>query len=218
MRSMAIALGIVFLAAPAPETYLAMHTVPVCEYLYCPELTQPPYCPMDAWGLEPEATYDELVLACGYVYIVFCAYAEYYIGISGAEFCVEGWPTGQGAPPHPTMHYCPGGSVAYGDPFAGGGLHQFGTTLEQQSCTGGALVGFSWTGFFALDYCGVLPITLGFCPSTYTYPENPHNYVIGPGPECVEDPVIGGFGCVIGSLGPTTSETSTWGAVKAMYR
>ena len=81
MRTLAIAFGLLLIAAPAfagpnPDAALAMHTVASFEYLYCPELTQPgsPFFPIDCLGIDPSAEPAELDASYGYVYVVFLAY------------------------------------------------------------------------------------------------------------------------------------------------
>lgn len=226
MKELAIVLSVTVIPAAAfGYSYpgLAMHTVASYEYLYCPDLVEPgsPYFPFDCYSLDRDATMDELDATLGYVYVAFCAYYDDYWeidGITGAEYCIAGWPGGPDAPPKPTLNYCPESSVVLGDPFEGGGFQSFGQTLSPLSPEWCGLVGFGWFVWNASPYCSHLPIALEFCPSTYTYPADPHNDLVGPGPEYAEVRVVLESGCTIGAGGPTAAEPTTWSSVKTMYR
>jgi hypothetical protein len=232
-RVLAIAFGLMLVAAPAfagpnAEAELAMHTVASFDYLYCDDLTLPGmYFPPDCEGIDNSATMAELDASYGYVYVVFLAYNV--TCISGVEYCIGGWPETRGTPPKPPLNYCPTSSLVLGDPFAGGGIQGFGTCVCTELC--GGTIGFAYFVWGAFPYPTYLPLTLFYCPSNYSYPADPHNYVLA----CAEhnfeeDRVISEHGCTIGGdhwetvpyddcdVQATATDPTTWGNIKAMYK
>jgi hypothetical protein len=178
---------------PQEETappVLAMHTVAAFEYLSCDDLTDPasPHSPVNCAGIDNGATMDEIVASYGYVTVVFLAY--HVDAITGVEYCISGWPTVS-----PGLEYCPETSSLVGDPFNGGGVQTFGETVEPSE-PGGAVV-FAWFRWYA--FSPYLPLMLDYCASTYTYPGDPHNSVIGPSPDYEYTRVESEHGCTIGA-------------------
>ncbi|MCK4548017.1 MAG: hypothetical protein KAW17_11320 [Candidatus Eisenbacteria sp.] len=236
-RMLAITFGLMLIAAPAlagpnPDASLAMHTVASSEYLYCPELSNfdplhPGYHPMDCTMIDNSAEAAELEASYGYVYVVFLAYNVDCI--TGVEYCIAGWPTVRGAPPQPLLNYCPEASLILGNPFLGGGIQAFGESVCTEAGICGDVLTFAYFIWGSAAFPTYLPLTLEYGPSAYSYPTNPHNYVLGPAPDFVEDNVVAEFGCTIGGTyhtmvpywncpGNTAVEPSTWSNVKAMYR
>jgi hypothetical protein len=229
MRALAITLGLMLVAAPAfagpnPNATLAMHTVASFDYLYCPELNGMLF---DCTMIDNSAEMAELDASYGYVYVLFLAYDVECI--SGVEYCIGGWPASRGAPPVPPLNYCPESSLILGDPFAGGGVQAFGECVCTDVCDG--TIGFAWFVWGAYAYTTVLPLTLDYCASGYSYPTDPHNYVLA----CAdfnfeEDVTVAEFGCTIGGVypilvpydgcdpGATAVDPTSWSNVKAMYK
>jgi hypothetical protein len=231
-KTLAIAFGLMLIAAPVlagpnPEAELAMHTIASFEYLYCQELLNPPLFPLDCTMIDNSATVAEMDASYGYVYVVFLAYNV--TCISGVEFCIAGWPTLRGAPPTPLLNYCPEGSLVLGNPWAGGGIQAMGSCACTQVDCGGT-VGFAWFIWGAYAYPTYLPVTLDYCMSGYSYPAEPHNYVLGCAPDFVEDPTVSHHGCTIWGVYPelvpyadcnpdiTATDPTTWSNVKSMYK
>jgi hypothetical protein len=229
MRTLAIVFGLMLIAAPVfagpnPQAALAMHTVASFEYLYCPELMGP-MLPLDCNGIDNSATVADLEGSAGYVYVVFMAYNVECI--SGVEYCITGWPVTRGAPPLPTLLYCPEASLLLGNPLVGGGIQAFGESVC--SAVGCGPVGFAYTFINTAGVSSYLPMTLSYCQSAYAYPSEPHNYVLGPGPEFIEDVMVSEHGCTLGGVnaetvpyfdcnGGTAVDATSWSNVKAMYR
>jgi hypothetical protein len=237
MRALAIAFGLMLVAAPVfaepnQDTELAMHTVASYEYLYCPELSNfdpahPEYHPLDCAGIDNSATMEELALSYNYVYVVFMAYN--FFCISGVEYCIDGWPTSRPVPPKPPLNYCPEGSLVLGDPWNGGGIQAFGECVCSEYCAD--VMTFAYFFWNAGPYLDALPVTLFYCPSAYSYPTEPHNYVLACADyNFVEDNVASEHGCTIGGTHwetvpyedcdpeVTATEPTTWGNIKAMYK
>jgi hypothetical protein len=237
-RTLAIVFGLLVLAAPAfaqlgpnPNVSLAMHTVASYDYLFCPELMTPVpdgYLPWDCSMIDNSATVEEMDASYGYVYVVFLAY-NIDTALNGVEYCVMGWPVVRGSPPVPLMNYCPESSLVLGNPLAGGGIQTFGGDTFPTYPTCGNVLGFAWITSGLAGYPTALPITLDYCASAYSYPADPHNYVLGPAPDFMEDSTNLHFGCTIGGMYPilvpyedcnlnTAVEPTTWSGVKSMYR
>jgi hypothetical protein len=233
MKSFVTALAMIVIAVPAlagpnADVSLAMHTVASYEYLYCEDLASPrSHFPLDCGLIDNSATPPELDASYGYVYVCFVAYNV--AGITGVEYCIAGWPSGRGAPPTPLLNYCPATSLLLGDPWAGGGIQAFGELVLPHVDAGGSVV-YAWFVWGAYSYTGFLPVTLEYCASEYSYPASPHNYVLGPAPNFIEDTVNLEFGCTIWGVCPvavpyedcdpetTPTDPTTWSKVKEMYK
>ncbi len=178
-----------------PDAKLAMHLVASAEYLYCDDLIA-----SACSGIDPDLTAAELA-ASGYEgYVVFLAY-DLETCISGVEYFVTGWPTGFGAPVFDVPAYCPPmtKTLCMGEPFEAlegvGGICAFGG-CEWEAPFG--MAPFAYFRFSLASHTELLPITLAYSPSTYTYGADPHNYLLGPDPDFTECPVQSEQGCSIG--------------------
>ncbi|MCK4546482.1 MAG: S8 family serine peptidase [Candidatus Eisenbacteria sp.] len=165
-----------------------MHVVASDEYLYCPDLT-----PVACDSINVDVSIAEILAANGYGYVAFVAYDVQ--GITGAEFAVTGWPTGRGAPALSGPYWCPDDALTLGNHLDGGGITSF--PCEQASENGIVLIGYC--SFGPLDEED-LPITLEYEASSFSYPQDPHNYVLDCTVEYREDPAIAFSGCTIGGV------------------
>jgi len=144
--------------------------------------------------------------------------------VTGVEFAVTGWPTTRPVPAKPTFHYCPATALVLGDPWTGA-ISGFGELVEAPFGCG--VVPFAWFFWNTALYTGA--VTLDYAASVYSYPTDPHNYVLGAAPDYVEDVVVSQHGCMIKGTyaetvpyadcnGVTAVEPTTWSNVKAMYK
>lgn len=187
--------GSLALAGENPDAKLAMHLVASDEYLYCDDLA-----PATVFDITDELTIAELAASgyCGYV--LFLAY-DLGSCIHCMEYFVTGWPMGRGAPFITPPTYC-ADILVLGQPFevygGDGGLGCFvGMTCLGDPVT--HMAPFAYSSFDVSEHTSYLPIVLNYSPSSYGYPTDPHNYVLGPYPPCEEDPVVEEHGCVIGT-------------------
>ena len=193
MRKKIILAACLAMAAPLPSwggnnpgAKLAMHVVPSSDFLGCADLL-----PSACDSINVDASIAEILAAGGYGYVAFVAYDVQ--GITGAEFVVTGWPTGRGAPLLGGPHWCPDGALTMGDHLGTGGITSF--SCEQASGEGLVLIGYC--SFGPLDEED-LPITLEYVASDFSYPNDPHNYVLDCTINYQEDSVVAMIGCTIG--------------------
>ncbi|MCK4548222.1 MAG: hypothetical protein KAW17_12365 [Candidatus Eisenbacteria sp.] len=174
------------IAGENPNAKLAMHVVASDQYLYCQELT-PAVCE----SINVDVSIQEILAASGYGYIAFVAYDVE--GLTGAEFAVSGWPSGRGAPQLSGPYWCPEGTLAMGEHLASGGIASF--PCAAASANGLVLIGYC--SFGPLDEED-LPVTLEYVASDFSYPDDPHNYVLDCTIDYQEDAVVAATGCTIG--------------------
>jgi hypothetical protein len=193
MKTMALALCVVLAgilpawAGENPSAKLAMHVVASNQYLDCADLM-----PAACESINVDISVGEVLAASGYGYIAFVAYDV--LTITGAEFAVDGWPTGRGAPPLSGPYWCPEGTLTMGDPLGSGGIAAF--PCAEASADGLLLIGYC--SFGPLSEAN-LPITLQYASSDFSYPNDPHNYVLDCTIDYEEDSVVASTGCTIGA-------------------
>jgi hypothetical protein len=172
-------------AGQNPDVKLAMHLVASSASLACADLT-----PATVADINPSVTQGELG-AAGYVcYVVFVAYD--FEELWGAEFCATGLP-----PEVVVMEtvWCPPGAPSIGDPWSGGVVVAFQECLEPYDEGEVAVIGYVKTFWFAA--LGSLPAEIAYCPSSLSYPGDPHNYAV----DCflaMEDTFALEYPCVVG--------------------
>jgi|GEM_PF-4059449 len=182
-------------SGPGGGGSLGMHTVPSWENLNCGDLADStsPHFPDWCTDIDNSLTLPELDESYYEMYVVLLAYNV--DAIAGVEFAIGGWPDGPDAPPPPDVYYCPETSMVQGDPFDGGVRQEFGEILTSEDPFHPIVF-----AYFPWDAAGdpdCLPITLEYSPSSYTYPDEPRNFVIDEsGTE--ELTVITEHGCTIG--------------------
>ena len=184
-------------AGPNPNAKLAMHLVASDDYLCCDDLA-----PASSADINVALSIADLAVTdyCGY--ILFLAY-DIDLCIHCVEYYVTGWPMGRGAPALALPTYCEE-ALILGDPYEANGGEGSLACFVGTTCLGDPishLAPFAYAFFDLSSYTGYFPIALDYSPSHYSYPYDPHNYVLGPGPDHVEDPVVEEKGCVIGSSG-----------------
>jgi hypothetical protein len=189
-------------AGPSPNAKLAMHLVATDAYLSCDYLA-----PASMDYVDDDLTIEELAVVGYRGYALFIAY-DLGACIHGVEFFVTGWPMGRGAPPLGGVAFC----VDY---------LMLGEPLEAHGGTGGLA---AWVGhvciwdpithmapfgsvlFDVSAHTSYLPISLEYSPSSYSNPDDPYNWVMGPTPTYDEDPVVAEYGCLIGTGGAESIE------------
>lgn len=202
------------------DVSLAIHLVASDEYLACSDLCPPS---MSCHDVNCDLSLVELLASGGYGYIAFLCYnAEQ---VEKTEFFVTGWPVGPGTPDFLGPYYCveaDGGVL--GEPFekrgGEGGVVRFPC---EAPCSGMFCLCYLAFGPSIIDW---LPITIAYMPSRFSDPSSPcsrfqhcnewvelpfewqHSAVLGgecaPAPNC--------------NSGPTGGETTSWGAIKDLYR
>ncbi len=178
-----------------PDAKLAMHLVASDEYLYCDDLIA-----SACSGIDPDLSMAELAASGYQAYAVFLAY-DLETCITGVEYLVTGWPTGPDAPAFEFPEYCPPmeKTLCMGEPFealgGAGGICAFGECVWEAPF---GMAPYAYIWFDLSSHTPLLPITLDYAPSTYTYSDDPHNYVLGPGPDFPEQAVMTWHGCSIG--------------------
>ncbi len=173
-------------AGENPSAKLAMHVVASSGYLDCEDLL-----PAACDSINVDVSVAEILAASGYGCVAFIAYDVE--GITGVEFAVTGWPSGRGAPQLSGPYWCSSGALAMGNHLADGGITSF--LCEEASASGIALIGY--VSFGPLDE-GDLPIDLDYSSSSFSYPSDPHNYVLDCTIDFQEDSVVAVTGCTIG--------------------
>ena len=153
-------------------------------------------------------------------------------GMSGIEFAIEGWRTARASPPRPTIEweddlntqvsgtpFWPGALAYWG--MSGNGCDQTDTHARLRPCEMGqcTIYPFAHFRFDLRAHTAILPVTLDFADSPYTYPSDPHICVLDCSQDLVEDsvPLIRTSCCILGST-LDAAEPCTWSAVKALYR
>jgi hypothetical protein len=113
---------------------LAMHLIASSDSLACDDLI-----PTDCDFINVDLSSKEVSDADGYGYVVFLAFDA--DSLYGAEFAVDGWPTGRGAPPKQGPFWCASTPLSLGDIFDDGGITAFG------ECVGSGNDGFVPVGY-----------------------------------------------------------------------
>jgi hypothetical protein len=227
------------LAGENPNARLCMHLVASDAYLYSADLSA-----LLVDDINQDVSTADLVASSYYVYVVFCAYN--IAGISGLEFALDGFPSGRGAPPAPTIIWepdenAPEEALVLGDILSGGaiatwgsgagGCQPVGTRVRERAWWGDDnntpgtcnIYPFAYFSYGFASYTSYLPITLSFIGSTYSQVQE-RIYTLDCTTSFVEDDVLVAdtFGCIIGSdwggdIVTAVDETS-WSTIKSLYR
>jgi hypothetical protein len=165
---------------------LAMHVLASSSYLDCTSLS-----PSTCDSINVDVSVSEILSAGGYGHVVFLAHDIY--GMTGAEFRIDGWPTGRGVPQLVGPEWCPDGVLTMGDHLGTGGI----TVFPCVNASEGGLVVIGYCSFGPLAGQD-MPITLEYAPSDFSDPANPHNYVLDCTVDHQEDITVASTGCTIG--------------------
>jgi len=184
--ALVLALPASSLAGLNPQAKLAMHLVASDSYLTCAELA-----PASCDSINVDLSAAEILASGGYGYVAFVAYDV--TSLTGAEFAVTGWPTGRGAPALNGPVWCSQDALTLGDHLGSGGI----TTFPAVEADENGIVLLGHASFGPLDE-GDFPITLEYSPSSFTYPGDPHNYVLDGSVNYEEDGIVTETGCTVG--------------------